>query len=342
MKTFRISTVIALTLFGVVATAPAAFAATPLNAVLSADNTTASGGGARVRVAHLSPDAPNVDVVVDGAEAFTDIPFEAITDYAELPAGDYFVQVEPAGPGVTGPFVIEADLTLEAGMDYTVVASDVLANITPIVLVDDNSAPAAGNAHVRFFHGSADAPAVDIYVAGTDLALFENVAFGETGTYTPVPAGTYDLEVRVAGTLINVLDIPGVMLEAGTVYTAYASGLVAQGSADRTLYLQDDRFRIDVAWADFQGTTGVGRVLPFSNDTGQFWFLSPENLELSVKVLDGSHFNGFWWVFFGSLTNFEFTLTVTDTETGQANVYQNESGNFASRGDTRAFPGTPE
>ncbi|MGD8735495.1 MAG: DUF4397 domain-containing protein, partial [Anaerolineae bacterium] len=36
----------------------------------------------RVRVVHASPDAPAVDVWVNGAVAFSNAPFEGITDYA--------------------------------------------------------------------------------------------------------------------------------------------------------------------------------------------------------------------------------------------------------------------
>ncbi|MGD2041389.1 MAG: DUF4397 domain-containing protein, partial [Anaerolineae bacterium] len=85
----------------------------------------------RVRVVHASPDAPAVDVWVNGAVAFSNAPFEGITDYAELAAGTYNVQVSPTG--ATEPIVIDADLDLAAGTDYTVVAVGLLENIEPLV-----------------------------------------------------------------------------------------------------------------------------------------------------------------------------------------------------------------
>ena len=74
-----------------------------------------------VRVVHASPDAPNVDVWVDGETVLTDVPFTAVSDYLALPAGTYNVQVTATGD--TNP-VIEADLTLEAGQNYTAIAMD--------------------------------------------------------------------------------------------------------------------------------------------------------------------------------------------------------------------------
>lgn len=181
----------------------------------------AQDGKARVRVVHASPDAPAVDVWVNDGVAFSGAPFKGITDYAELDTATYNVKVVPAG--ATEPVVIEADLALEA-KDYTVVAVGLLENIEPLVLVDNNSAPAAGKAHVRFVHASPDAPAVDIAVKGGPV-LFSNVAFKEVGDYLPVDAGTYDLEVRLAGTDTVALEVPGLALADGTVYTVFAMGL---------------------------------------------------------------------------------------------------------------------
>lgn len=104
-----------------------------------------------------------------------------------------------------------------------------------------------------------------------------------------------------------------------------------------TLCLQDGRFRVEVEWRDFEGGSGSGRSRPLTGDSGAFWFFGESNLELFVKVLDGRTVNGHWWVFYGSLSNVPFTLTVTDTETGTPRAYENPPRTFASRGDTTAF-----
>lgn len=192
--------------------------------------TMAANGKARVRVVHASPDAPAVDVWVnDSIKAFTNAPFKGITAYAELDPATYNVKVVPAG--ATTPVVIEANLGLEADKDYTVVAVNTLANIEPLVLVDNNATPAEGKAHVRFVHASPDAPAVDIAVANGGPVLFGNVPFKGVGDYLPVNAGTYDLEVRLAGTTTVVLSVPGVRLSNQTVYTIFAMGLAGGSPA---------------------------------------------------------------------------------------------------------------
>ncbi len=189
----------------------------------------AQDDSARVRVVHASPDAPAVDVWVNGSVAFSNAPFQGITDYASLSPATYNVQVTPTG--ATEPVVIEADLDLAANTDYTVVAVGLLADIEPLVLIDNNSAPAAGKAHVRFVHASPDAPAVDIAVANGGPVLFSDIPFKGVGDYLPVDAGTYDLEARIAGTETIALSVPGVALDEGTVYTIFAMGLAGGAPA---------------------------------------------------------------------------------------------------------------
>jgi Domain of unknown function (DUF4397) len=78
-----------------------------------------------------------------------------------------------------------------------VIASVLVSSIEPIVLTDDNTAPAAGNVRVRAIHGAPSAPAVDIYVTapGADLAaatpVLTNVEFRQVADYLEAPAGTY-------------------------------------------------------------------------------------------------------------------------------------------------------
>ena len=79
---------------------------------------------------------------------------------------------------------------------------------------------------MRFIHLSPDAPAVDIALTGGGV-LFPNKAFREFTAFTPVDAGTINLEVRVAGTQTVALAIPGVTFDAGKIYTVWAKGLLA-------------------------------------------------------------------------------------------------------------------
>jgi len=114
---------------------------------------------------------------------------------------------------------------------------------------------------------------------------------------------------------------------------------IEAGTPDPTLLtLGAGRFEVRVAWSSSSlGTNGVGQAIPFTTDTGAFWFFQPTNVELVVKVLDGRGINGHFWVFYGAMSNVEYTITVTDTVTGAVREYHNPEGHLASEADTTAF-----
>lgn len=209
---------------------------------------------AEVRIIHASPDAPAVDILVNGGLAIENLAFTEATDYVSLVADEYRVQVVPNG--MMAPVVIDATLALEAGVDYTVLAIDSLASIEPLVLVDDRTLP--GNAfRARFVHASPNAPAVDIAIAGGPV-LFPNVTFGNAAAAITAPAGLYDLEVRLAGTSTVVLPLPGVRFNVNTVYTVAAVGFVG-GTPGLGAQVYVDASGPSPAGAsdvDFDGTVG--------------------------------------------------------------------------------------
>jgi hypothetical protein len=188
-------------------------------------------GDSCVNVIHASPDAPAVDVYVDGAKALSALEFGTASGWVALPAGDHQVQVTAADAAIDTA-VIDATLTLEEGAAYEVAATGLLADITPIVNQADLSEFSTDDepmARARVIHASPDAPAVDVAAKGGDV-LIENLAFPDTSDYLVVPAASYDLEVRPTGTEDVALDLPGVELEAGTVYSIYAIGQAGDGT----------------------------------------------------------------------------------------------------------------
>jgi hypothetical protein len=135
----------------------------------------------------------------------------------------------------------------------------------------------------------------------------------------------------------------GVLDAAGApkpVYGAYRDFITIHPVAlppDARLPLLGGRFPVEVSWRDFAGHSGYGHALPASDESGFFWFFGSENLELVVKLLDGRTVNNHFWVFWASLTNVEYTITVTDTSTGATRRYHNPPGSTAGGTDTSAF-----
>jgi Domain of unknown function (DUF4397) len=170
------------------------------------------------------------------------VSYLASSDYLELSAGDHNLKVNAAGTSTT---VIDEDVTLTDGTDYTVIASGLVATIAPIVLEDDNSTPGAGNARVRAIHGAPSAPAVDVYVTapGADLEtatpVLTGVEFGDVADYLEVPAGDYQVRVTPTGTKTVAIDSDALTLASGQVRTAIAVDAEGGGAPFDLLVLAD-------------------------------------------------------------------------------------------------------
>ena len=192
------------------------------------------GNRAALRVAHASPDAPAVDVLVDGETAIAGLAFREVTDYLQLPAGTYEIAVTVAGTDTTVFGPVEVELAAE---DYTAVAlGEVTSDDTDftVSLLEDTNGANIGDdqARVRAVHASPDAPAVDVTVNDGALTLFDGVAFGESSDYVVVPAGEYDVEVRPDTADDDgpvVYEVPGLELEGRSTYTVFALGYLSPG-----------------------------------------------------------------------------------------------------------------
>ena len=175
-------------------------------------------------VTHASPDAPAVDIYIDNSKVTTTpFSFSNTTGYLKnIISGKRNIKVNVAG---TTTNVINADITFDGNKNYSLFAIDSVSKLSTILTVDDLTTPAAGKAHVRFIHLSPDAPAVDIAVVGGPV-VFPNSSFKNVSAFTPLGAGTYNLEVRVAGTTNVALTLPSITLESGKIYTVYAKGFL--------------------------------------------------------------------------------------------------------------------
>lgn len=196
----------------------------------------------RLRAVHLSPDAPNVDILVNGSQVASDVAYEENTGYLTIPSGTTEILVQPVGTNVDA---IDASPDLDEDTDYTVLAANLVAEIEPILLTDDNQAPTSGNVKVRIVHGAPSAPAVDVYVTapGADLATatptLTNVSFGVASGYLSVPAGNYQIRVTPTGTKDVVIDSGAVALAAGQIRTVIATDAPGGGGPFGAIVLAD-------------------------------------------------------------------------------------------------------
>ncbi|MEH6942611.1 DUF4397 domain-containing protein [Bacillus sp. JJ722] len=177
---------------------------------------------AKVRIMHAAPDAPNVDVYINGTRILKDFPYKKITDYLPLPQGRYQIDIYPTGNLVST--VISRKVEVQNGKVYTLAATGEGKNLRLLTFEDNPNVP-YGEAKFRVIHLSPDAPPVDIAVKHGDV-IFPNVSYRKATNYLGVTPMHVDLEAREAGTNTVVLELPAIDLKPNTVYSIYIIGSV--------------------------------------------------------------------------------------------------------------------
>lgn len=201
---------------------------------------------ARVRVIHASPDAPAVDIYVDGAIALDNLAYQDATDYVNVPSGQRVLQVFVAG---TNTRVAEVTASLSTGLSYSVVAAGFAgAGKTPgfrLLLLQDSLPLDTNWSYVRVVHGAPSAPAVDVYAGAPFAALrsaspaLTGVPFAAASGYLPLRPGSLMARVTPAGTKTIAIQSPTLRLVSGGVYTVIAVDKPTGGAPFSFLVLQD-------------------------------------------------------------------------------------------------------
>lgn len=158
-----------------------------------------------LQVLHASPDAPAVNVLLDGVLTLQDVDYKVGSGQLEREVGTYSVEVQGiladgSTPAVIGP----VDLTFAADTTYTVAAVNGVSAIEPVVIEQPRTAVSAASARINVLHAAASAPGVDVYVT-TPGALLDGTAptgsFEFKATIGPaeLAAGDYQIRVTAAG-----------------------------------------------------------------------------------------------------------------------------------------------
>jgi hypothetical protein len=128
---------------------------------------------------------------------------------------------------VIAPFPV----SFEAGKSYAVFASGLVGGSPGFTLIANEARETGanpGNVDVAVFHGSPDAPAVDVDAVFLADNVIEDLAYGESTGYLGLPAGVYDLAIRAANdpNVVATFRANLSTLGGGAAYV-FASGLLA-------------------------------------------------------------------------------------------------------------------
>ncbi len=203
--------------------------------------------------------------------------------------------------------------------------------------------PPAPAADFRF---SPSNPGVNEPVTFTDNSINSPTSwswsFGEGGTsslqnprYTFSAPGTYAVTLTARNGFSTITNSKAVTVGSPSraCESSVASLCFNRGRFAVTLLSRDPRTE----------RIGAGQAIPQNNIFGYFSLPAltndAANPEVFVKVLDGRAVNGNFWVFFGGLTDLEYTVTVLDIATRRVKSYTKLAGDNCGGFDTAAFPG---
>ncbi|MBA4154512.1 DUF4397 domain-containing protein [Flavobacterium sp.] len=164
---------------------------------------------ARLQVIHNSPDmiASTVDVYVNDELLLNDFAFRTATPFIDVPAVIALsIDIAPSNSTSSAESLYNLTTNLEPSETYIVVANGIVSTsgYTPnqpfglnVLVGGREGTSVADNTDVIVFHGSTDAPTVDVVEtsipAGT---IINDISYGSFSNYLELPTNNYIIDVR--------------------------------------------------------------------------------------------------------------------------------------------------
>jgi hypothetical protein len=195
---------------------------------------------ARVQVIHNSADlaAIEVDVWLNDILLIDDFAFRTATPFIDAPAGvEFTIAILPPNSSSPENPIWSQNYTLEGNGKYTLIANGLVVaeNYDPFVPFDiyvypmsREIATSSTNTDLLVFHGSTDAPVVDIVEVGVGAGtIVDNLAYGSFDGYLELPTDDYVIDVRDETGTVTVASY-SVPLQTLGLY-GYSASVIASG-----------------------------------------------------------------------------------------------------------------
>ncbi|MFZ1331174.1 MAG: DUF4397 domain-containing protein [Flavobacteriales bacterium] len=195
---------------------------------------------ARVQVIHNSADlaAAQVDVWLNNTPLLDNFAFRNASPFVDAQAGVPFdVSIALPTSSDTVGALARFTYTLDADETYILIANGIVSATgyspaTPFDLYVTGGAretsTSPGNVDVLVFHGSTDAPMVDVVETSVPAGtIVDDISYGEFAGYLELPEADYVLSVEAMGTSVVSYQAPLASLAlAGNAITVLASGFL--------------------------------------------------------------------------------------------------------------------
>ena len=185
----------------------------------AASASSATAGTGWIRLAHLSPNTPAVDVYLysfgnpSAKIVLHHVAYGTVSPYEAVTAGDYSVAMRAAGASASSQPVLSTSVTVEADHAYTVAGMGPKSGLR-LQVIDDTLTTPSGKSLVRVIQASLKQQTVKFHCScGGDIA--PKASFASVSPYRPIPPGTWTMSATASSAQAE----KPVKLVAGTVHT---------------------------------------------------------------------------------------------------------------------------
>ena len=175
-----------------------------------------------VRILHAVPNAPNVDVYLNGSLLTSNLAFGKISKYSVFSPGEYEFQLFPTG--TYDQPLLSQTVQLIANANYTVSIVTLSNDLYLFRLKDSNIPATKSQASLRFINLSSNAPLLSLALPN-GITLFNQAEYLETTGYYPLSAGIYNFEVLLGSSQVTTKFIKNITLDGGRFYSIYIIGV---------------------------------------------------------------------------------------------------------------------
>ncbi|TAH07783.1 MAG: DUF4397 domain-containing protein [Sphingobacteriia bacterium] len=193
---------------------------------------------ANIRLVNLSPNSNNLDLNANNALVIGGVAYGVASSYRPISSNSPLATITTAG--VATPYV-NANLLLQPSKFYSFFAYDSTTAFKVSLVEDDRTAPATGKINMRFLHFYKGSVIVDIKRGTTSLftsrTTNDHSSNGTYTQYTSMDPGSYSLGVFVAGSSVNLFQLPAIDFVAGKNYTLVLRGFSSVTSGPQAMVL---------------------------------------------------------------------------------------------------------
>jgi len=187
-------------------------------AAATASASSATTGTGWIRLAHLSPNTPPVDVYLysfgnsNAQIVLHHVAYGTVSPYEAVTAGDYSVAMRAAGASASSQPVLSTSVTIKADHAYTVAGMGPKSGLR-LQVMDDQLTTPSGKGLVRVIQASLKEQTVKVTCGGQTIV--PKATFASVSSYQAIPPGTWTMAAIGSGTTAKEV----VPVAAGTVHT---------------------------------------------------------------------------------------------------------------------------